>query len=317
MAALLPYLAAALIMGGAALVLPALFGGRAERLRMARRVTGLGVGAPRATSMTPIEIALMRPWRSMLFRVLSAEPERGGLYAPRLGRLVLASALGAMVGVVGAGLLSGLPLWLVALVTLGLALMAPRLLAHFERGRVTARFVDKFPDAIDMIVRMLHAGQPVSSAIFTVGKEAPDPVGAIFRDIANEAAIGVPLEAILARRVTEIEPSEFRYFTVAVILQRATGGDLAETLESLASIIRRRRNVRLKAHALLSEVRASAYVLSSLPFVIGALLIFVNPDYLAILFTDPRGHVVLAAIASCLILAALTMRWMINRGLKT
>jgi tight adherence protein B len=102
-----------------------------------------------------------------------------------------------------------------------------------------------------------------------------------------------------------------------VNLQRATGGNLAETLESLAAVIRRRKNVRAKARAMVAEVKSSAYVLGALPFVIGALLFLLSPDYIGILFVDPRGNVILGAIAGLLLLAAVTMRWMIKRGLRT
>ena len=263
-----------------------------------------------------IEMAPINRLEAAIFRLFLIPPGRHGIYRPRVATLLLASFIGGVIGAICFGQLMHFPLWVVAIGTVGLMIAAPRMLAKFERGRANARFVEAFPDAIDMIVRMVRAGLPASAAIQTVGKEASEPIGGVFREIANEAAIGVPLENILARRVEDIGLAEFRYFTVAVTLQRSTGGNLAETLDLLSDIIRRRRNMRLKARAMMSEVKASAWVLGALPFVIGSLLVIVNPGYVSILFTDPRGHVVLGAIVAFLTTAVLTMRWLIGRTLK-
>jgi tight adherence protein B len=317
MAGIAPFVPAALVVLGTAMAIGARQFDRANRLRMTRRVEGLTRAAPLRLPSAAIEIATMRPWQTLLYRILSSEPGRGGLYVPRKGTLVLGFVFGAVTGMVSLGSLLHLRYWLVGIGSLALALVMPRLIANVERRRQSDLFIAQFPDAIDMIVRMLRAGLPVTSAFQIVGAEAPDPVGAIFGGIANEIAIGVPLEQVLARRVHAIEPAEFRYFTVAVNLQRATGGNLAETLERLAGVIRRRKNVRAKARAMIAEVQASAYVLGALPFVIGGLLFLLNPGYIGLLFVDPRGNLILGAIAGLLLLAAVTMRWMIKRGLKT
>ncbi len=313
----MPFVPAALVVLGAGLAFGALHFDRANRLRMARRVAGLGVAAPERLMSAPIEIERMPPWQILLYRVLSSAPSRRGLYVPRKMTLVLASLFGAVVGVVSFGALFHLPYWLVSIGSIAVALVMPRLLGKIERRRQSELFIAQFPDAMDMLVRMLRAGLPVGSAIQIVGAEAPDPVGRIFRGIANEVAIGIPIEAVLARSVQEIEPAEFRYFTVAVNLQRATGGNLTETLESLAAVIRRRKNVRAKARAMVSEVKSSAFVLGALPFVIGGMLFLLSPGYIGQLFIDPRGNVILGAIAGLLLLAAVSMRWIIKRGLRT
>jgi tight adherence protein B len=313
----MPYVPASLAIFGAALALGALYFDRTNRLRMARRAAGLVEAVPLRLLSTPIEIVRMRPWQSLLYRVLSSKPGRRGLYVPRKVTLVLAFVFGAVAGVVTFGELFHLPYWLETIASIALALVMPRLLGNLERRRQSELFIARFPDAMDMMVRMLRAGLPVSSAIEIVGAEAPDPVGRIFRGIANEVAIGIPLEDVLAGRVQEIEPAEFRYFTVAVSLQRATGGNLAATLESLASVIRRRKNVRAKARAMTSEVKSSAFVLGALPFVIGGMLFLLSPGYIGMLFDDPRGNLILGAIVGLLLLAVVTMRWMIKRGLRT
>lgn len=313
----MPFVPAALVVLGAALTFGALRFDRANRLRMARRVDNFGAAAPERRLSATIEIARMPPWQILFYRVFSSTPSRRGLYVPRKRTLVLAAVFGAVAGAVSFGELFHFPYWLVAVGSVSVALVMPRLLGNIERRRQSELFIARFPDAMDMLVRMLRAGLPVSSAIEIVGAEAPDPVGRIFRGIANEVAIGIPLEDVLASSVQEIEPPEFRYFTVAVNLQRATGGNLTETLESLATVIRRRKNVRAKARAMVSEVKSSAFVLGSLPFVIGGMLFLLSPGYIGQLFIDPRGNLILGAIAGLLLLAVVTMRWMIKRGLRT
>jgi tight adherence protein B len=194
-------------------------------------------------------------------------------------------------------------------------MLIPRFLLRREQRRAEARFTDLFPSAIDMLVRMVRAGLPVTAAIRTVGSEAPLPISTVFFSIADQIEIGVPLEDALATMGKRVGLSDFRFFAVAVALQRATGGNLATTLETLSEIIRKRRAVRLKARAATSEVRISAIILGSLPFLVIAAITLMTPDYLKPLISDPRGNVVAGIAITSLLLGAGVMRWIIQRGM--
>ncbi len=173
------------------------------------------------------------------------------------------------------------------------ALVLPRLLLKHQQASSERAFLHLFPDALDMLVRMLRAGLPITTTIRLIGREAPPPVNAAFSGIANRLDIGVPFGEALALAGEQIDLADFRFFSVTVSLQQATGGNLAETLELLADIIRKRREMRLKARATSAEVRVSAYILCSLPFVVAGALAVVNPQYVKHLINDPRGHILL------------------------
>jgi tight adherence protein B len=205
-----------------------------------------------------------------------------------------------------------LPLWLALPLTAAGFMLAPRTLLQVQQARTEKRFIELFPDALDMCVRMLRAGLPVSAAIRTIGAEGPPPINEVFAVIADRVEIGIPLEEALRVTGKELGLDEFRFFAAVVALQRSTGGNLALTLELLADIMRKRRAMRLKARATTSEVRASAYILGAMPFlVIGALMVL-SPQYLEPLFSDPRGHIVLAIAATSLALAFYTMRRLVR-----
>ena len=173
-------------------------------------------------------------------------------------------------------------------------------------------FSDLFPDALDAIGRMLRAGLPISAAVQAVSAESPPPVNAVFAMVADQMGIGVPIDEALDVSSRYIGMPDFRFFTVAVVLQHMTGGNLAGTLGILSEIVRKRRAVRLKAGATTAEIRVSAYVLGGLPFFILGALLIVQPGYLTPLFVDPRGHVILAIAGGLLLMGGLTMRQMMR-----
>lgn len=191
-------------------------------------------------------------------------------------------------------------------------ILAPRSLLLRQQRGAEQKFMMLFPDAIDMIIRMLRAGMPVTAAARTVGKEAAPPVNQVFQSIADQVDVGVPFEAALVTAGDSVGLADFRFFAVAVALQRETGGNLAITLEILADIIRKRRTVRLRAQAATGEIRMSAYILGALPFLVTATFLVISPDYLRPLATDPRGHLIVGMALLGLTLAYLSMRAMLH-----
>ena len=161
----------------------------------------------------------------------------------------------------------------------------------------------------------MRAGLPIGNAIRTVGQEANPPLNRAFAAIADQTDIGMPLDQAMQTTSAQIGNPDFRFFAVAVSLQQATGGNLAETLETLSHIIRKRRAVRLKARAATAEVRISAIVLGAVPFFVTGALLLVAPSYLDPLLKDPRGNIILGLAIFDLFLAGITMRAMIRHSL--
>jgi tight adherence protein B len=204
------------------------------------------------------------------------------------------------------------PYWIAVPATVGGFMLAPRVVLNRQQRRTEQQFMMVFPDAIDMIIRMLRAGLPITAATRTVGNEAPAPIDGVFRRIADQVDIGIPFDTALAAAGESIGLPDFRFFAVAVALQRDTGGNLAATLDILADIIRKRRTVRLRAQAATGEIRMSAYILGALPFLVTGTFLVISPGYLTPLATDPRGHIIVGVAILGLALAYLTMRRMLH-----
>jgi tight adherence protein B len=208
--------------------------------------------------------------------------------------LILAGSGGA--GVAWLVLQSGLHLsnWISFAVTAAAFVLTPRFWLKHQQNDADKKFMEVFPDTIDMVIRMLRAGVPVTTAVRVVGEEAPSPVSEVFTVLADQMAIGISFDDALTTAGQRIGLADFRFFAIAISLQRATGGNLATTLDILSDIIRKRRAMRLKAKATTGEVRMSAYVLGAIPFVVIGGLLIVSPAYLAPMIADPRGKVIIA-----------------------
>lgn len=188
----------------------------------------------------------------------------------------------------------------------------PRAALMREQTIIERKFIDAFPEAIDTITRMVRAGLPITAAVRAVAIDAPAPVSNVFAAIGDELRIGVPIETILETKSLEIGLPDFRFFTVAIALQYATGGNLTATLETLSDIIRKRRTARLKAKAATGEIRVTAYTLGAMPFFIIGVLLVIQPGYVLPLWTDPRGHVIISLTGGFLLLAFFVMRTMMR-----
>jgi tight adherence protein B len=166
-------------------------------------------------------------------------------------------------------------------------------LPHYVVGRMgrkrVARFMALFPEAIDLVVRALRAGLPVTEAIINAGHEIGDPVGTELRGIEAGMMVGRDLDSLLWDIAKRITAPEFRFLIIALNVQRETGGNLAETLNNLSEVLRRRRAMRAKARAMAAEARASTMILGALPMVVVAVMSFTSPADVAPLYTDMRG----------------------------
>ena len=163
---------------------------------------------------------------------------------------------------------------------------------HFVVGKMIARRVRKFtanfPDAIELMVRGLRSGLPITETLGVVATEIPGPVGIEFRMVSDKMKIGRTMEAALQETADRLGTAEFQFFVITLAIQRETGGNLAETLSNLADVLRKRAQMKLKIRAMSSESKASAYIVGSLPFIVFGLVWFINPDYMAGFFVDQR-----------------------------
>jgi len=196
------------------------------------------------------------------------------------------------------------------------AVAAPRFLLRFAQLRYQRRFLDVFPDAIDLIVRAVRAGLPALDAIEVAARETAAPVGTEFQKVLDDTHIGVAMADALNHAADRIRVPDFRFFVASIVLQRRTGGGLAETLVNLSTLIRQRRTLRLKARALTAESKASAAVISIMPFVAVAGLYLVKPDMISLLFVDRRGRFMLGVAIVSLLLGIATMSAIIRRTLR-
>jgi tight adherence protein B len=166
------------------------------------------------------------------------------------------------------------------LVGIGAGLGLPHFVVSFMIKRRSKRFNLLFPEAIDLMVRGLRSGLPITESIQIVGREVLDPVGMEFRSVADKMRIGRTMEQALGESADRIGTPEFKFFMITLAIQRETGGNLAETLSNLSDILRKRVQLKLKIKAMSSEAKASAYIVGALPFIMFATLTTLNPDYM-------------------------------------
>ena len=165
-------------------------------------------------------------------------------------------------------------------------------LPHFIIGQLIkrriAKFTVNFPDAIELMVRGLRSGLPITETLGIVAAELHGPVGVEFRGVADKMKIGRTMEAALQETADRLGTAEFQFFVITLAIQRETGGNLAETLSNLADVLRKRAQMKLKIRAMSSESKASAYIVGSLPFAVFGLVYMANPNYIGGFFTDER-----------------------------
>jgi tight adherence protein B len=175
---------------------------------------------------------------------------------------------------------------------LGVGLLVGAGLPHMVVGyfikRRSGKFTTKFPDAIELLVRGLRSGLPVTETLGIVAQEVPGPVGEEFKLVIERIKIGRTMEEALQETADRLNTPEFNFFCITLAIQRETGGNLAETLSNLADVLRKRAQMKLKIRAMSSESKASAYIVGSLPFIVFGMIYYINPGYIGGFFTEDR-----------------------------
>ena len=227
-----------------------------------------------------------------------------------LGFFVLLSALLA-----ASGLLAGQYFLnnILLTVLIGLVLMfIPYVYLVNRKNKRIVKFQTQLHEGLDLIARALKAGHSFTSAMKLAADEFGDPLGTEFQETLDEINFGVSVQEALKGLTERIDCSEVKYFVIAVIIQRETGGNLAELIESLAHIIRERFKFEGKVRILTAEGKLSAVILVALPILIGVWLQISNPDFLGPLWTDPIGHIMLGGAAILLVIGMFVMKQMVK-----
>ena len=168
----------------------------------------------------------------------------------------------------------------------------PHMIVGFFIKKRLNGFTSKFPDGIELLVRGLRSGLPVTETLGVVATEIPGPVGQEFKAVTERIKIGRTMEEALQETANRLGTPEFQFFVITLAIQRETGGNLAETLSNLADVLRKRAQMKLKIRAMSSESKASAYIVGALPFIVFTLIYMINPSYIGGFFEEERLIVV-------------------------
>jgi tight adherence protein B len=285
--------------------------GSAEARRYRRRLTLVTGGkkavdptAPEARSLarrqttTPGMDRLVKGWLPRR-DLLVARLQRTGR-GITLGHYAVTTAVFALFAIAFCSLFFHLPIMTAILLGIAVGVGLPYFVIGAMGKRRVKAFLNLFPDAIDLMVRALRSGLPISEAIVGAAQEIGDPVGAEFSSVESGMRMGRDLDSLLWDIAKRIDAPELRFFIIALGVQRETGGNLAETLANLSDLLRRRKMMQQKVRAMSSEARASTMILGSLPFVVTGILMLTSPGYIRVLFTDPRGMMLIALAAGML-----------------
>lgn len=193
---------------------------------------------------------------------------------------------------------------LALLAALALTLLLPRFYLKRRIKKRNEAFINMFPDAVDMIVRSVKSGHPLNTALKMIAENMDPPVRTEFKQLVDEIAFGRSTTEALIRMSNRIDEPDLQFFVVILSVQQETGGNLAEVLGNLSTIIRKRKQLRLKIKAMTSEGRATAYILGSLPFCIFGAIHVTTPEYLTPLFITHPGRMILGGSLFLIGLAA-------------
>ncbi|OUL98493.1 type II secretion system F family protein [Variovorax sp. JS1663] len=184
----------------------------------------------------------------------------------------------------------------------------PLLYVQYKRSRRLVRLQQQLPEAIDLVTRALRAGHSFGSGLQMIGEEMAEPIANEFRIVADEVNFGVSLQQALTNLSERIPLTDLRYFVVAVMIQRDSGGNLTEVLSNLSRLIRERLKLLAKVRVLSSEGRLSGWILVVMPFALGGVMSLLNPEFMSVLWTDPIGIAIIKYMLGLMAVGVLIMR---------
>jgi tight adherence protein B len=241
---------------------------------------------------------------------LSIRLTQSGLSWTKRQFIIISAALGvivfAAVYVLDGGLIPAVLLGFAA----GFGL--PRWILSYLKKRREAKFLDRFPDAIDIIVRGIKSGLPLGDSLRVLATEAPEPILTEFRLILETQAVGVPLGEACSKLFERMPLPESNFFAIVISIQQKSGGNLSEALGNLSKVLRDRKRMKGKIKAMSTEAKASAAIIGSLPVAVMSIVYVTSPDYITLLWTDRLGQMMLAGSAVWMSIGIMVMKKMIN-----
>lgn len=184
----------------------------------------------------------------------------------------------------------------------------PLLYVSFRRDRRLKKIETQLPDALDLITRALRAGHAFGSGLKMAGDEMNEPISGELRIVHEEVNFGVSMERALSHLSDRVPITDLRYFVVAVLIQRESGGNLTEILTNLSRLIRERHKLLAKVRVLSAEGKMSAWVLAAMPFALAGILNILNPQFISLLWTDPLGISMVKYLLAMMLFGILVMR---------
>jgi tight adherence protein B len=241
---------------------------------------------------------------------LSMKIEQAGLSWSKFQFMVISAGIGiaalVLVMVVGGGLLTaaaagfagafGIPLWLLS----------------FLKKRREKKFLNFFPDAVDVIVRGIKTGLPLMDSLKVIAAESQEPIKSEFQSIVQTQAIGMPLGEACGKLYDRMPLPEANFFGIVVSIQQKAGGNLSEALGNLSRVLRDRKKMKSKIQAMSMEAKASAMIIGSLPICVGLLVYLTSPNYIELLWLTDLGRFMMAGCALWMGIGVFVMRQMIN-----
>lgn len=190
----------------------------------------------------------------------------------------------------------GLPMWM---------------LSYLKKRRET-KFLNNFPDAVDVIVRGIKSGLPLLDSLKMIAAEAPEPMKSEFQTIIETQTIGMPIGEACAKLFERMPLPEANFFGIVISIQQKAGGNLSEALGNLSRVLRDRKKMKAKIVAMSMEAKASAMIIGALPVAVGMLVYLTSPDYIELLWTTELGRIMMAGCAMWMSIGVFVMKKMIN-----
>jgi tight adherence protein B len=241
---------------------------------------------------------------------LALRIEQAGLKWSR--RTFMLISLGCSLFAVLIAYLVGAPLYAVFAAALVGLFGLPRWFVNFLRKRRMKKFLNEFANAVDVIVRGIKAGLPLNDCIRIIASEAQEPVASEFRLIAETQAMGISMAEAVGKLPQRIPVPEANFFAIVISVQAKAGGNLSEALGNLSRVLRDRKKMKGKIQAMSMEAKASGGIIGALPLVVMGIVFLTSPAYIALLFTDHTGNIILGVSACWMATGVFIMRRMIN-----
>ncbi len=227
------------------------------------------------------------------------------------GYFIFSAVMGFIFFVVGLIVATGTPLAWLAFLVVG-AVGLPYWMLGFLKKRRMKKFLNEFPNAVDVIVRGVKAGLPLNDCLRIVAAEVQEPVKSEFRQVVESQALGLPVSDCVERMFDRMPLAEVNFFAIVIAIQQKAGGNLSEALSNLSKVLRDRKKMQGKIQAMSQEAKASAAIIGALPVVVMILVFLTTPSYMSLLWTEQIGRIMMAGCACWMLMGILVMKKMIN-----